>query len=66
MHIMRLKDNSIWNVQYNDNDNWSWKCLLELRDKIASQLQFKIGDGKGISMWFDKWHNSGLLINSIT
>ena len=39
---------------------------MEIRDKIANNLQYKVGDGKSISMWLDKWHDNGLLINSIT
>ncbi|GJT78501.1 RNA-directed DNA polymerase, eukaryota, reverse transcriptase zinc-binding domain protein [Tanacetum coccineum] len=51
---------------YNPSDSWNWKCLLDVRDKIAHRLQFGIGDGKRIHMWTDKWHSSGLLINQIS
>ncbi|GKF50340.1 hypothetical protein Tco_0146807 [Tanacetum coccineum] len=44
----------ILNVQYNSNDSWQWKCLLDIRDKIADRLQY------------DKWHSIGLLINHVT
>nr|GEX36605.1 RNA-directed DNA polymerase, eukaryota, reverse transcriptase zinc-binding domain protein [Tanacetum cinerariifolium] len=39
IHMMKLKEGSIWNVQYNSNDSWQWKCLLDIRDKIADRLQ---------------------------
>ncbi|GKC52243.1 RNA-directed DNA polymerase, eukaryota, reverse transcriptase zinc-binding domain protein [Tanacetum coccineum] len=55
VHSMRLKEDSIWNVQHETGNSWNWKCLLEIRDRIASRMQFAIGDGKGIHMWTDKW-----------
>ncbi|GJZ07586.1 RNA-directed DNA polymerase, eukaryota, reverse transcriptase zinc-binding domain protein [Tanacetum coccineum] len=58
VHSMRLKEDSIWNVQHETGDSWNWKCLLEIRDRIASRMQFAIGDGKGIHMWTDKWQKS--------
>ncbi|GJT58681.1 RNA-directed DNA polymerase, eukaryota, reverse transcriptase zinc-binding domain protein [Tanacetum coccineum] len=66
IHMMKLKEGSIWNVQYSSNDSWQWKCLLDIRDKIADRLQYKIGDGTKVSLWYDKWHSSGLLINHVT
>ncbi|GJU17883.1 hypothetical protein Tco_1145849 [Tanacetum coccineum] len=66
IHAVRLKDASIWNVQWNEKDGWNWKCLLEIRDKIAHNFQFKIGDGSNILMWYDRWHDDGLLINKVT
>ncbi|GJZ50731.1 RNA-directed DNA polymerase, eukaryota, reverse transcriptase zinc-binding domain protein [Tanacetum coccineum] len=66
IHAVRLKDASIWNVQWNEKDGWNWKCLLEIRDKIAHNFQFKIGDGSNILMWYDVWHADGLLINKVT
>ncbi|GJY56594.1 RNA-directed DNA polymerase, eukaryota, reverse transcriptase zinc-binding domain protein [Tanacetum coccineum] len=66
VHMMRLKDQNIWNTQFNVNDSWNWKCLLEVRDKIASRLQYEVGNGRQIQMWSDRWHSSGLLIKKIT
>nr|GEX97220.1 RNA-directed DNA polymerase, eukaryota, reverse transcriptase zinc-binding domain protein [Tanacetum cinerariifolium] len=66
VHMMRLKDASIWNVEYNANDSWNWQCLLEVRDKIANRLKYEIGDGNNIHIWQDNWHSSGLLINQIS
>ncbi|GJR19680.1 putative ribonuclease H-like domain-containing protein [Tanacetum coccineum] len=52
IHAVRLKDASIWNVQWNEKDGWNWKCLLEIRDKIAHNFQFKIGpNGSSLTQW---------------
>nr|GEY87325.1 RNA-directed DNA polymerase, eukaryota, reverse transcriptase zinc-binding domain protein [Tanacetum cinerariifolium] len=66
VHMMRLKDASIWNVEYNANNSWNWQCLLEVKDKIANRLKYEIGDGNSIHTWQDNWHSSGLLINQIS
>ncbi|GJZ96178.1 RNA-directed DNA polymerase, eukaryota, reverse transcriptase zinc-binding domain protein, partial [Tanacetum coccineum] len=65
VHMMRLKK-SIWNVQFGPSDSWSWKCLLEIRDKVMDRMQYAIGDGSKICMWYDRWNDSGLLINLVT
>ncbi|GJY63013.1 RNA-directed DNA polymerase, eukaryota, reverse transcriptase zinc-binding domain protein [Tanacetum coccineum] len=66
IHMLKLKDCSIWNAQVNESDSWNWKCLLEIRDKMAKKMQFEVGNGENISMWYDKWHDSGLLIDKIS
>ncbi|GKC56323.1 RNA-directed DNA polymerase, eukaryota, reverse transcriptase zinc-binding domain protein [Tanacetum coccineum] len=66
IHMLKLKDCSIWNVQVNESDSWNWKCLLEIRDKMAKKMQFEVGNGENTSMWYDKWHDSGLLIDKIS
>lgn len=57
---MRLKDTSIWNVQLNDSDSWSQKCLLNIRDKVVNKLQYEIWNGNTTSIWYDIWHESGV------
>ncbi|GJY45973.1 RNA-directed DNA polymerase, eukaryota, reverse transcriptase zinc-binding domain protein, partial [Tanacetum coccineum] len=63
IHEMRLKESSIWNVQWNDVDVWNWKCLLDVRDKISNKLQYEVRNRISVQMWYDRWHNSGLLID---
>ncbi|GKB43006.1 hypothetical protein Tco_0887948 [Tanacetum coccineum] len=41
--------------------SWSWKHLLNLRDKIKEFVNVKLGNGKTCSLWFDKWHPGGPL-----
>nr|GEY02122.1 hypothetical protein [Tanacetum cinerariifolium] len=38
----------------------------DMRDKITDRLQYEIYDGTKVSLWYDKWHSSGLLINHVT
>ncbi|GJU60185.1 RNA-directed DNA polymerase, eukaryota, reverse transcriptase zinc-binding domain protein [Tanacetum coccineum] len=66
VHMMRLKEKSIWNVQFDPSDIWSWKCLLEIRDKVMDRMQYVVSDGSKICMWYDRWNDSGLLINLVT
>ncbi|GJT55891.1 RNA-directed DNA polymerase, eukaryota, reverse transcriptase zinc-binding domain protein [Tanacetum coccineum] len=63
IHEMRLKESSIWNVQWNDVDVWNWKCLLDVRDKISNKLQYEVRNRISVQMWYDRWHNNGLLID---
>nr|GEX26132.1 hypothetical protein [Tanacetum cinerariifolium]GEX28658.1 hypothetical protein [Tanacetum cinerariifolium] len=42
------------------------KRLSELRDKVADRLQYEVGDGSNIYMWYDKWQNNGMLIDQVS
>ncbi|GJY18322.1 hypothetical protein Tco_0389813 [Tanacetum coccineum] len=64
--MMRLKEKSIWNVQIDPSDSRSWKCLLEIIDKVMDIMQYVVGDGSKICMWYNRWNSSGLLINLVT
>ncbi|GJV35561.1 RNA-directed DNA polymerase, eukaryota, reverse transcriptase zinc-binding domain protein [Tanacetum coccineum] len=52
---------SIWEAESNNNDSHGWKELMKIRDKIKPYVMFKIGDGKSISVWHDKWCEIGPL-----
>ncbi|GJY12247.1 hypothetical protein Tco_0381556 [Tanacetum coccineum] len=62
---VKLKGQSIWLAENNCNDNWGWKLMLELRDKIRPYVKRKIRDGTEISMWYDCWSDLGPLYNVI-
>ncbi|GJZ85566.1 RNA-directed DNA polymerase, eukaryota, reverse transcriptase zinc-binding domain protein [Tanacetum coccineum] len=49
------------NIELNRGMSWSWKHLLNLRDKIKEFVNVKLGNGKNCSLWFDKWHPGGPL-----
>ncbi|PWA81627.1 RNA-binding (RRM/RBD/RNP motifs) family protein [Artemisia annua] len=38
-----------------ENDSWGWNFMLSLRDKIKLHVLYKIGNGRNISVWHDKW-----------
>nr|GEW37812.1 hypothetical protein [Tanacetum cinerariifolium] len=41
------------NLNKQGSDSWIWKNLLELRDEVRSHMQYKIGNGRSISVWHD-------------
>ncbi|GKC44835.1 hypothetical protein Tco_1062557, partial [Tanacetum coccineum] len=51
-------------VAVDPKDSWGWKCILNLRELVGSHMRYKIGDGKCIKAWHDKW-NSGISLSSI-
>ncbi|GJR17132.1 RNA-directed DNA polymerase, eukaryota, reverse transcriptase zinc-binding domain protein [Tanacetum coccineum] len=58
---VKLKGKSIWEADIESNDSHGWKELIRIRDKIKPYVRFRIGDGKSISIWHDKWCDQGLL-----
>ncbi|XP_043714638.1 uncharacterized protein LOC122662997 [Telopea speciosissima] len=48
------------NVQ---NCSWVWRKILKYRDKVEPHVRTLIGDGRSTSIWLDKWHPLGILIN---
>nr|GEW11949.1 hypothetical protein [Tanacetum cinerariifolium] len=63
---VKLKGRNIWFMDIDDNDNWGWKMLMGLRDKMKRHVIYKIGNGLNTSVWFDKWNNYGPLSKCIT
>nr|GEZ09847.1 RNA-directed DNA polymerase, eukaryota, reverse transcriptase zinc-binding domain protein [Tanacetum cinerariifolium] len=57
IHEERLKGTSTWKVEPDVNTSWGWRNLLKIRDKIGHHLFHKIGNGKGVSAWHDRWHD---------
>nr|GEV20206.1 reverse transcriptase domain-containing protein [Tanacetum cinerariifolium] len=51
---VRLKQKSFWIVEVKKDDSWSWKNLLELRNKMNPDVKMIIGDGRNVSAWNDK------------
>ncbi|GJT58610.1 RNA-directed DNA polymerase, eukaryota, reverse transcriptase zinc-binding domain protein, partial [Tanacetum coccineum] len=58
---VKLKGKSIWEAEINNNDSHGWKELMRIRDKIKPYVKFRIGDGKSIFVWHDKWCDQGPL-----
>ena len=61
-----LKGDSIWVTKTNQDNSWSWRQILSLRDKVRNFVIHKIGDGNKCFFWFDKWHERGPLCNLIS
>nr|GEX81790.1 hypothetical protein [Tanacetum cinerariifolium] len=64
--LMKLKNKSIWNVDSEYNDRWSWRNLLELRDKMKPHVKMIVGNGDKISVWYVKWDEYGPLSKFIS
>ncbi|GKB28957.1 RNA-directed DNA polymerase, eukaryota, reverse transcriptase zinc-binding domain protein [Tanacetum coccineum] len=61
VNTVKLKGKSIWEADIESNDSHGWKELMRIRDKIKPYVRFRIGDGKTISVWHDKWCDQGPL-----
>ncbi|GJW22907.1 RNA-directed DNA polymerase, eukaryota, reverse transcriptase zinc-binding domain protein [Tanacetum coccineum] len=53
--IEKLKGRCIWEVQCDSKSSVGWKNILSLRDKVRGHIGWKIGDGKSVNVWYDKW-----------
>nr|KAJ0211180.1 hypothetical protein LSAT_V11C400156810 [Lactuca sativa] len=56
-----LEGRSFWDVGSKDKMSWSWRNLLKIRPYLRDFFYSRIGNGKGINMWFDNWHQLGPL-----
>ncbi|GKF40585.1 hypothetical protein Tco_0123927 [Tanacetum coccineum] len=55
INVIKLKGRSVWEIDKQLNDSRMWKSLLDLKDATRKHMQYKIGNGKKISMWHDRW-----------
>ncbi|GJZ45295.1 hypothetical protein Tco_0592891, partial [Tanacetum coccineum] len=57
-----LLSKHLWNVISNKDSLWvDWIKMLDLRDIMRKQVKYKIGDGKSVFLWHDKWWNDKCL-----
>ncbi|GJW20329.1 Myb-related protein 2-like protein [Tanacetum coccineum] len=61
VNTVKLKGKSIWEAESTDNDSHGWKELMKIKDKIKPYVLFKVGNGKSIYVWHDKWCDVGPL-----
>nr|GEV83709.1 hypothetical protein [Tanacetum cinerariifolium] len=38
-----------------NNDNWIWNNVLDLRSVVRMNMIYKIGNGRKVSLWHDRW-----------
>ncbi|GJU10211.1 RNA-directed DNA polymerase, eukaryota, reverse transcriptase zinc-binding domain protein [Tanacetum coccineum] len=66
INTVKLKGRSIWDIQCFGNDSWCWKTILSLRKLVMDHIRHKIGNGRNISAWYDRWNDNQALINHIS
>ena len=66
INTYKLKGRSVWDVEIETKDSWGWKCLLNLRDIVGRHMRYKIGDGKNVNIWHDKWNSEISLASRIS
>ncbi|GJV73510.1 RNA-directed DNA polymerase, eukaryota, reverse transcriptase zinc-binding domain protein [Tanacetum coccineum] len=55
IYMKKLKGRSIWEAQCDDKSTMGWKNILSLRDKVRKHIGWKLGNGKSVNIWYDKW-----------
>nr|GFA58273.1 hypothetical protein [Tanacetum cinerariifolium] len=65
VNLVKLKGRNLWDVQSDVNDSWTWKVILDLRRKYRPFIIHQIGNGKNVSVWYDKWDVEGPLCSMI-
>jgi hypothetical protein len=58
-----IKGRSFWQLSTPKAASYSWKQLLKLRNIARDFLSFKVGDGRSIFLWLDKWHPNSCLLD---
>ena len=57
-----LKQKSLWCAKIPSNCSWSWRKLLQLRDKIRPLIKHKVGNEAMTFLWHDFWNPVGPLL----
>lgn len=63
LNVIKLKKRFIWDIDIEKKDNCGWKCLLNLRSWVGDHIRYRIGDGKSINVWHDRWYTDTPLSN---
>lgn len=60
---VKLKKLSFWGITKTVDSSWNWRNLLKLRNIARPLFEYKLGDGKQFSFWYDPWCNGYALID---
>ena len=60
IHSYKLKHRSFWDVCIPSNVSWGWRKILQIRSLVRPYIWYKLGNGKQVSVWFDKWDINAL------
>lgn len=63
MTKVKLKKLSFWGITKTVDSSWNWRNLLKLRNIARPLFEYKLGDGKQFSFWYDPWCNGYALID---
>ncbi|GJV82670.1 RNA-directed DNA polymerase, eukaryota, reverse transcriptase zinc-binding domain protein [Tanacetum coccineum] len=55
IYVEKIKGRSIWEVQCENKSSVGWKNILSLKDKARRHIWWKIGNGKSVNVWHDRW-----------
>ncbi|GJT92143.1 RNA-directed DNA polymerase, eukaryota, reverse transcriptase zinc-binding domain protein [Tanacetum coccineum] len=66
LNMYRIKGNCIWDLKVKKNFSWNLKQILSLRDSIRRNVGYKIGNGRGCFIWYDRWHSNGPICRLIS
>ena len=57
-----LRQGSLWNAKVPTSCSWSWRKILQLRERIRPLIKHKVGDGAATFLWHDSWNSVGPLL----
>ncbi|GJV41814.1 RNA-directed DNA polymerase, eukaryota, reverse transcriptase zinc-binding domain protein [Tanacetum coccineum] len=61
VNIVKLKEKNVWNINVDKSDSWGLKNMMRIRDEVRNHVWYEIGNGRKISVWYDKWCTDGPL-----
>ena len=62
MRRLYLRQGSLWCAKVPSNCSWSWRKILQLRDRIRPCIKHKVGNGTETFLWHDFWNPVGPLL----
>ena len=62
MREVLLKQGSVWNARIPSRCSWSWRKILQLRDRVRPYIRHKVCNGGGTFLWHDFWNPLGPIL----
>ena len=57
-----LRQGSIWNARTPSRCSWSWRKILQLRDRVRPFIRHQVWNGIGTFLWHDYWNPLGPIL----
>ena len=62
VRVVLLRQGSIWNARTPSRCSWSWRKILQLRDRVRPFIRHQVCNGIGTFLWHDFWNPLGPIL----
>ena len=64
MHQYLIEGKCLWTIKIPQDCTLGWRSILKIRQEARQLVNFEVGYGSKIFLWYDIWHPNGVLFHN--